>query len=610
MNHGIYRNLKCICLIIGLMPTPPLLAQERLQVSSEVPDYSMETAVPYFSSAVYEREPVREYPTDPAAYYLLVEKARELRNANRCAEAIPLFQSAVEQFDGDGSLWLLLGLCQEQAGYREDAIHSFKQSLSLGSSPFDQDLVTQYMMPNRVMAKIGWLYAEMGEEQSAVEWLRRSVDARLGTGFLHFDERAALLMHNDAFRQLAGLPSEGATGRNEEWVRDIDYLGWVIRTTHYDPDHRTSARELAEALEALKSMVPELSDKQILARLSVFMGKYGAGHDFVFGGTGTREWPEAFAFKAYFFTDGLYVIEAGDPELVGARIDLIAGMPTAEVLARLQLNMARDNNMTALWNVPKIIRNPWLLEAHGIVSAAADVTFTITDRNGSRREVRPGFGDTATSQSPQGLAPLVAGNDNVPLYLSRMDEFYFVEPLNGADALYIQMNSVQNMANESIEAFAARVQALMSDPNVEHVILDLRHNIGGSYFLVTPFVQALIAFAADPEKGELFVLTSRYTFSSAQILLTVLDEYAEPIVAGEPSGSRPNFIGEVSEFRLPHSGVSGSISSQYYQASTPQDHRIWTAPDVPVGLSSGDYFAGRDPVLDVARRIISAGATP
>jgi hypothetical protein len=40
------------------------------------------------------------------------------------------------------------------------------------------------------------------------------------------------------------------------------------------------------------------------------------------------------------------------------------------------------------------------------------------------------------------------------------------------------------------------------------------------------------------------------------------------------------------------------ISTVYHQKSTPDDPRLTIEPDLPVDLTSADYFAGVDAVLD------------
>ena len=40
------------------------------------------------------------------------------------------------------------------------------------------------------------------------------------------------------------------------------------------------------------------------------------------------------------------------------------------------------------------------------------------------------------------------------------------------------------------------------------------------------------------------------------------------------------------------------MASRYWQLSAADDPRLTIEPDIPVALSSADYLAGRDPVLE------------
>jgi hypothetical protein len=55
---------------------------------------------------------------------------------------------------------------------------------------------------------------------------------------------------------------------------------------------------------------------------------------------------------------------------------------------------------------------------------------------------------------------------------------------------------------------------------------------------------------------------------------------------------------------LPYSRVRGSISNRHWQNAGPDDDRPWIAPQVPITLSSGDYFADRDPAMEAIAAII------
>jgi hypothetical protein len=159
---------------------------------------------------------------------------------------------------------------------------------------------------------------------------------------------------------------------------------------------------------------------------------------------------------------------------------------------------------------------------------------------------------------------------------------------------------------ETLATFAERLSRVLSEAKPSAVIVDVRHNNGGNLMLLPPLITAFREYEAAQPRGQIYVLMGRNTFSAAQFFLGVMDSQTQAIFAGEPSSSRPNFVGEESEVMLPWSGAIGSISDEYHE-SIPGDKREWIAPEIPYVLSSADYFANRDPLLekvlaDIARR--------
>jgi hypothetical protein len=61
------------------------------------------------------------------------------------------------------------------------------------------------------------------------------------------------------------------------------------------------------------------------------------------------------------------------------------------------------------------------------------------------------------------------------------------------------------------------------------------------------------------------------------------------------------YLGDGHCYVLPWSGAICSISSRYHE-SIPGDQRVWIEPALKVELSSKDYFANHDPVLETVLR--------
>jgi hypothetical protein len=130
--------------------------------------------------------------------------------------------------------------------------------------------------------------------------------------------------------------------------------------------------------------------------------------------------------------------------------------------------------------------------------------------------------------------------------------------------------------------------------------VDLRRNDGGDNALTRPLLAALAGWeGAAPGRG-LFVLIGRATFSAAVVLAAEFERYTSAVLVGEPTGGRPNQYGEIETFALPHSGLTVSYSSWYFQTSDPWDDRPWVTPNVFVDPSFRSLSTGRDAALEAA----------
>jgi hypothetical protein len=192
----------------------------------------------------------------------------------------------------------------------------------------------------------------------------------------------------------------------------------------------------------------------------------------------------------------------------------------------------------------------------------------------------------------------VPGAGTAPLYLKNVAQNFWLSPLGRDSVLYVQFNQVADAPDESLAAFSQRLGAVLSTQPPRTVIVDVRHNNGGNLMLLTPLVTALHSYESSRRDARIYVLTGRNTFSAAQVFLGRMDRETNARFAGEPSSSRPNFVGEESPVQLPWSGAIGSISDQYHE-TIPGDTREWIAPVIRYSPSAHDYFANKDPLLDL-----------
>jgi C-terminal processing protease CtpA/Prc len=173
---------------------------------------------------------------------------------------------------------------------------------------------------------------------------------------------------------------------------------------------------------------------------------------------------------------------------------------------------------------------------------------------------------------------------------------FWTQYLKASRTLYVQYNQVGLDSSDVVD----EINANLSSHDVAKIVLDLRNNGGGE----ARGLQQLLDFLAEPGRDlprRLYVLIGRLTFSAAAIFVVQIEqEVPGAIFVGEATGGAPNFWADVDTVTLPNSGLKALISTTYEGYSTPNDHRLAIEPDMPVDLTSADYFSGRDPVLEAA----------
>jgi hypothetical protein len=294
------------------------------------------------------------------------------------------------------------------------------------------------------------------------------------------------------------------------------------------------------------------------------------------------------------FSDGLVITAARPPyeDLVGSRVEAINGRPIDEVVALVEPLAPRDNpsNLKAFGLLYLRVSN--LLAGLGVIDKAGPTQFTIVDRDGNRRDVEieptvPAVDDDWDSGLPHRLAETDAP------WLRDQDTTLWWSFLEDSGTLFVQFNHVRGDATQEISELRERAR----EDDVKRVVIDLRHNSGGDNTTLAPLELALRSPEID-RPGRLFAIIGRVTFSAAANFATDIEGSTSVTFAGEAMGGSPNLYGDTRPVQLPASGQTLYMAARYWERSTPNDARLTIEPDIPVDLSSEDYFAGRDPVLE------------
>ena len=347
------------------------------------------------------------------------------------------------------------------------------------------------------------------------------------------------------------------------WREDVATL--LAGLSHTHPKFRDCGLpdEIRARAAALSEHVDAMTDEAAAVEIQHILALAGDGH--------TLLWPfgmQKLPVTLWRFDDGVYVV---DGEYARRKVTHIGGVPVEEVFRRLEPFISHDNDMQFRWAAPFYATMPAFLAA---VKVEPVLTFE-------------GGGTAAPKAEP--IDP-----DKLELKLvppsRRGETFRFEEIAPGV--LYVAVDSMSAGARD----FGVQLRAQLA--KYDRAILDLRLNNGGDASNADELLKTFIAF--DVRGGKFVTLISRMTFSAAETFVARLDQWTGTVFAGEATGSRPNHYGNERPFRLPHSGLRGSISSGLNQPVTAHDDRDAIRPEIAVPQTAQDFFSGKDRTLESA----------
>ena len=182
-------------------------------------------------------------------------------------------------------------------------------------------------------------------------------------------------------------------------------------------------------------------------------------------------------------------------------------------------------------------------------------------------------------------------------------------------------------------SFYEQIFKRLRQNRVQHLILDLRGNIGG----MKEFVDDLLAFTLQKKrkgvlreliawdgtkvvsnfpkrnkwffKGEIYILTDGSTYSTAALIAQYIHDFGNALVIGAETGSRYEGFaaGNFHSLTLPNSKIQIGIPNKWVKNTLPQAPQIpnrGLIPDYPIVISIEDLLQKRDPVRIKALELI------
>jgi len=529
----------------------------------------------------------------------MVARARARTGDNDWDAAADLWAKVTAANPVNGDYWARLGEARSGARDYPGAREAYEKAFRLGLRHPGLTDDAPPLTPGEIAYRIACCEAAAGDREAAVAALKAALDRGMrDVARVSSDEHWQDLRADQRVRDMAGIIDADSMSRDDGWRYDLAFLAREIKRLAYAPFAFQPEAEFDRAVTELDAAIPGLTDAQILVGMMKLVRHLDDGHASISWPEDDKELSRMLPVDMFLFPEGLYVIGAapGCEHLLGAQVDKIGGLTVDDAMAALDPVITRDNEHWLSWKFPALVRYPAILEGLGI-----DHRLTVRLPGGTLDEVRLEAVPVKSrlDRYPAGwtaLADTVA--EPRPRHLRNRELPFWFEYLPADDLVYFQFNAVRDHPAETFAAFCDRLFGFIEDHNAGRLVIDMRWNGGGNTFLSQHLLHHLIASKRLTRRGALFVIIGRLTFSAAQNTVTAIERETSAIFVGEPTGSRPNFIGERIDFELPYSKLRANAADLFWQTSWPEDHRTWTAPDIYAPPTFEAYRRNQDPALD------------
>lgn len=581
------------------IPMPPLLPRvwQLSQYRAHLRSFSMFRLrlASLMAVLLWVAQAAVAFPPDPTP------EARALFRDKKYDEAAKKLELYLETNRFDGRAWALYSESLHFSKQYDRAITAAKKAIECGQNVTGQTY------------NIACGYALLGKSDEALAWLKRALEARFAEQeTLEQDTDLDSLRKDPRFVRLTGLnPPEGLTPA-EQWAWDLDFLTRRMEQMHWRLYDHISKEEFGSAIERLKGEAPNLNNDRVRARLMQLLARVGDGHTLLSSFAEGEKSVQRLPLQLYSFKDGLFIVGAAEAhkELAGAKVLKVGPLAVDDALQKARAYCSVDNSMGYLDGAPARLLHPGVLQEIGASNGpAVELTVQLADGSERRARIEPAPWARQTGHGGSSSRPtFVTANAKgpAPLYRRDTDKPLTLEFLEDAKAVYFGFHAVAENPGQRFSEFIEAMNKKLDETKAENLIIDMRLNGGGNTGLVQPLIQALIRNEKINRPGHLFVIIGRRTFSAAQNTVNMIEKSTHATFVGEPTGSRPNFVGESTYIVLPYSKLRVYCSSRYWQYGDSVDQRQWVQPQIAVELTSKDFFENRDPCLDAILERIKA----
>lgn len=403
-----------------------------------------------------------------------------------------------------------------------------------------------------------------------------------------------------------------------QWQEDLRFLQSTINEDYSFLFVKTTKAVFNSEVETLYKNIPNLQEHEIIVGMSRIISLFKYGHTDI----SLRQKPFEFhylPFNLYEYNNGIYLqgVHKDYVKALGAKVLEINKVPIDKALEQIYPTVNSENDQYFKAFGINYLGMLEVLHAQGITTTLQNSVKLTLEKDG--KTFKQEFNALPKGERvPRKYSHIFQSENwleardqtNTPLYLKNLDKIYFFEYLSEEKTVYVRHSQIQDDPEEDTPSFYARVFDFIENNEVEKLILDVRLNGGGNNYKNKTVITGIIETKKINQKGKLFVITGRRTFSACQNLVNELGNYTNATFVGEATSENINFYGDARPVALPNSKIPVYLSFAWWQDKPAWENADATVPNIAVDMNFEQYSSNEDPVLDAALNFSGANFQP
>ena len=338
--------------------------------------------------------------------------------------------------------------------------------------------------------------------------------------------------------------------------------------------------------------------------------------------------------------DGMVLSEDAGPFQRGDAVVSIGGQSPEEIFRNLSRVLSTENDYHLRAIAPHTLVRQEYLDHLGLIDSSGKVSIRIR-HHGELQEIRLALEQDPRKPDEKPLFQFEIDPDR-SLGIFRIDSCLYSEEyktklhefMTAVDARRIQRILIDLRHNTGGNILAAF--AFLNYLDAEYRSFSVRQRISEAFmeqyahFAREDFLKLLSGYGVDPAskfyslpggavqavmnqmlehsgpaveerlkfRGELYVLTSNATFSSANLFASLIQDNHLGQIVGEPTGNEVNFHGQPVRFDIPGTDFQLQLAtSRNVRPDPSRENQEAVFPDIPVPTTAEDVRIGRDPQI-------------